>query len=75
MTLLLQAIRCHRKELNPASLNFLCKQAPEFAGFVCCFILHRNKKNIFNKNERRCREVKIQKVCEQGWEVNCRTQN
>ena len=26
-------------------------------------------KNIFNKNGR-CREVKTQKVCEQGWEVN-----
>ena len=27
-------------------------------------------KNIFNKNGRRCRDVKTQKVCEQGWEVN-----
>ena len=27
-------------------------------------------KNIFNKNERRCRDVKTQKACEQGWEVN-----
>ena len=27
------------------------------------------KKNIFNKNER-CRDVKTQKVCEQGWEAN-----
>ena len=27
-------------------------------------------KNIFNKNERRCRDVKTQKACEQGWEAN-----
>ena len=27
-------------------------------------------KNIFNKNERRCRDVKTQKLCEQGWEAN-----
>ena len=26
-----------------------------------------NKKNIFNKNGR-CRDVKTQKVCKQGWE-------
>ena len=24
-------------------------------------------KNIFNKNERRCRDVKTPKACEQGW--------
>ena len=31
-----------------------------------------NKKNKrhFNKNERRCRDVKTQKACEQGWEAN-----
>ena len=27
-------------------------------------------KNIFNKHERRCRDVKTQKACEQGWEAN-----
>ena len=27
-------------------------------------------KNIFNKNERRCRDVKTQKACEQGREAN-----
>ena len=27
-------------------------------------------KNIFNKNERRCRDVKTQKACKQGWEGN-----
>ena len=26
--------------------------------------------NIFNKNEGRCRDVKTQKACEQGWDVN-----
>ena len=27
-------------------------------------------KNIFNKNERRCRDAKTQKACKQGWEAN-----
>ena len=27
-------------------------------------------KNIFNKNERRFRDVKTQKACERGWEAN-----
>ena len=27
-------------------------------------------KNIFNKNERRCRDVKTQKACEQAWDAN-----
>ena len=31
---------------------------------------NKNNKNIFNKNERRCRDVKSQKACEQGWEAN-----
>ena len=26
--------------------------------------------DIFNKNERRCRDVKTQKSCKQGWEAN-----
>ena len=26
-------------------------------------------KNIFNINERRCRDIKTQKACEQGWEA------
>ena len=30
---------------------------------------NKNNKNIFNKNGR-CRDVKTQKVCEQGREVN-----
>ena len=29
---------------------------------------NKNNKNIFNKNEGRCRDVKTQKACEQGWE-------
>ena len=27
-------------------------------------------KKIFNKNEGRCRDIKTQKACEQGWEAN-----
>ena len=27
-------------------------------------------KNIFNKSEKRCRDVKTQKACKQGWEAN-----
>ena len=34
------------------------------------FDYYKNNKNIFNKNEERCRNVKTQKACEQGWEVN-----
>ena len=29
-----------------------------------------NKKNIFNKHKRRCRDVKTQKACNQGWGAN-----
>ena len=29
---------------------------------------NKNNKNIFNKNDRICRDVKTQKVCEQGWD-------
>ena len=32
--------------------------------------LYLKNKNIFNKNERRCSDVKTQKACEQGWEAN-----
>ena len=31
---------------------------------------NKNNKNIFNENEERCRDVKTQKACEQGREVN-----
>ena len=34
------------------------------------YIILKNNKNIFNKNEGRCRDVKTQKACEHGWEVN-----
>ena len=27
-------------------------------------------KSIFNKNGGRCRDIKTQKACKQGWEVN-----
>ena len=33
-------------------------------------LYNKNNKNIFNKSEGRCRDVKTQKACEQGWEVN-----
>ena len=32
--------------------------------------LTRIIKNIFNKKERRCRDVKTQKACKQDWEAN-----
>ena len=35
-----------------------------------CRLTRIIKKNIFNKNERRCRDVKTQKACKQGWEAN-----
>ena len=39
---------------------------------MTCRILHiyKNNKNIFNKIEERCRDIKTQKACKQGWEVN-----
>ena len=27
-------------------------------------------KNVFNKSERRCRDVKTRKACKKGWEAN-----
>ena len=33
-------------------------------------MVYKNNKNIFNKNRERCRDIKTQKACEQGWEVN-----
>ena len=33
---------------------------------------NKNNKNIFNENGERCRDVKTQKACKQGWEVNVR---
>ena len=38
--------------------------------YMYMYIYTRIIKNIFNKNERRCRDVKTQKACEQGWEAN-----
>ena len=32
--------------------------------------IYRMMKNIFNKNETRCRDVKTQKACKQGWKAN-----
>ena len=31
---------------------------------------NNGNKNNKNKNERRCRDVKTQKACKQGWEAN-----
>ena len=36
----------------------------------CDYIYTRIIKIIFNKNERRCRDVKTQKASKQGWEAN-----
>ena len=33
-------------------------------------LIMKNDKNIFNKNGKRCRDVKTKKACKQGWEVN-----
>ena len=49
--------------------------------FLICIISYipkrnynkNNKKNIFNKNGRRCKDVKTQKAREQGWEANIGT--
>ena len=38
--------------------------------FIVLHYYNRIIKNIFNKNGRRYRDVKTQKVCEQSWEVN-----
>ena len=37
---------------------------------IIIYNTYKNNKNIFIKNEGRCRDVKTQKACEQGWEVN-----
>ena len=36
----------------------------------CNDIYKKNKKNIFNKIKKRCRDVKTLKACEEGWEAN-----
>ena len=41
-----------------------------FTSFRKKTIKTRIIKNIFNKNERRCRDVKTQKASKQGWEAN-----
>ena len=38
--------------------------------YMYTYINKRIIKNLFNKNERRCRDVKTQKACAQGWEAN-----
>ena len=38
--------------------------------YIIYLIITRIIKTILNKNERRCRDVKTQKVREQGWKIN-----
>ena len=40
-----------------------------FINLLLVTYYYKNNKNIFNKNEGKCRDVKTQKACEQGWEV------
>ena len=41
-----------------------------YSNFSLSLYITRIIKNVFNKNERRCRDVKTQKACKQGWEAN-----
>ena len=50
--------------------QYFCNQQKIFTPFRKKTMETRIIKNIFNKNERRCRDVKTLKACEQGWEAN-----
>ena len=50
--------------------QYFCNVQKIFTPFRKKTMETRIIKNIFNKNERRCRDVKTQKACEQGWEAN-----
>ena len=50
--------------------QYFCNQQKIFTPFRKKTMETRIIKNIFNKNERRCRDVKTLKTCEQGWEAN-----
>ena len=50
--------------------QYFCNLQKIFTPFRKKTMETRIIKNIFNKNERRCRDVKTQKACEQGWEAN-----
>ena len=50
--------------------QYFCNLQKLFTPFRKKTMETRIIKNIFNKNERRYRDVKTQKACEQGWEAN-----
>ena len=50
--------------------QYFCNLQKKFTPFRKKTMETRIIKNIFNKNERRCRDIKTQKACEQGWEAN-----
>ena len=50
--------------------QYFCNQQKIFTPFRKKTMETRIIKNIFNTNERRCRDVKTLKACEQGWEAN-----
>ena len=52
--------------MNNSSVTFTSSKLRIFIDYY----IYKNNKNIFNKNGRRCRDVKTQNVCEQGLEVN-----
>ena len=45
-------------------------QGPPACTDTCTSSAESMTDNIFNKNERRCRDVKTQKASKQGWEAN-----
>ena len=49
--------------------QYFCNLQKIFTPFRKKTMETRIIKNIFNKNER-CRDVKTQKACKQGWEAN-----
>ena len=53
--------------------QYFCNLQKIFTPFRKKTMETRIIKNIFNKNERRCRDVKTQKAYEQGWEANIGT--
>ena len=53
---------------TPLRYNFFIYHRKKTA--IAKLIYKRITKNIFNKNEKRCRDVKTQKPCKQDWEAN-----
>ena len=54
--------------ITPFSTERLSRGRP-LKNNINVHVITRIIKNIFNKNER-CRDIKTQKACEQGWEAN-----